>query len=656
MRKLTLAAVTLAAAAGAAYGQDSVPITPGTNDALSVYDASSQRVRYVVDAVMQTTSWGQPILVAPIIKASRDSDPLYKTQVLGSAAVSPTMLEGVTFPTRTFALWTSRGQGVNPTYNTPAGTSVPVTGFATQFAVAASDFSLNPSNAIGAIVGRDSADFGRLYVERVVAAVSRASSGAADTATLSYGSVDAAGNVLIRADNFNTLTTTASRVLGDNILRVSTADRNGAANSVSAGGAVNTATDTGATAFIVNNEPTPTNVPASVLQEGVGPFALVEDFSNRLRVGSSTADLTNLGAAHLGAGAVSQRGNPSYSPLTPLGGDAGTLATLALSAGGLVNTLDACGLNFGAAGAPPSVAPGTARALTLASPVSSPLGFAANATGAATFKQYLSQVPFRGGSGLVGVGEDSGARLVLAATANEAGIGDYIVAVTATGPATGAWTVAAFPGQQVLSGAAGPSIGTLASPAVMSAPAVDGLGNVYFVCGWTPTGGSAATGLFKGVDTGNGHRLELILTTGQTITGANSTRPYTITSLALSDSDSIASGAFHHQQLITEQSPGATTADPLDIRAMGGLIVNAVVTYDNNATAEPYDAVLLVSPTAETACAADFNNSGAVSVQDIFDFLAAYFMADPAADFNHSGAVSVQDIFDYLAAYFVGCP
>ena len=55
-------------------------------------------------------------------------------------------------------------------------------------------------------------------------------------------------------------------------------------------------------------------------------------------------------------------------------------------------------------------------------------------------------------------------------------------------------------------------------------------------------------------------------------------------------------------------------------------------------------------------CPADFNGSGATSVQDIFDFLAAYFANDPRADFNNSGTVSVQDIFDFLAAYFAGCP
>jgi hypothetical protein len=54
-------------------------------------------------------------------------------------------------------------------------------------------------------------------------------------------------------------------------------------------------------------------------------------------------------------------------------------------------------------------------------------------------------------------------------------------------------------------------------------------------------------------------------------------------------------------------------------------------------------------------CKADFNQSGAVTVQDIFDFLTAYFTNSPTADVNASGAVSVQDIFDYLTLYFAGC-
>lgn len=57
-----------------------------------------------------------------------------------------------------------------------------------------------------------------------------------------------------------------------------------------------------------------------------------------------------------------------------------------------------------------------------------------------------------------------------------------------------------------------------------------------------------------------------------------------------------------------------------------------------------------------TICRADFNLNGTVTVQDLFDFLGAYFAQDTRADFNPSGAISVQDIFDYLAAYFLGCP
>jgi hypothetical protein len=55
-------------------------------------------------------------------------------------------------------------------------------------------------------------------------------------------------------------------------------------------------------------------------------------------------------------------------------------------------------------------------------------------------------------------------------------------------------------------------------------------------------------------------------------------------------------------------------------------------------------------------CAADYNCSGAVTVQDIFDFLAGWFANSPSADFNGSGSVTVQDIFDFLAAWFAGCP
>lgn len=53
------------------------------------------------------------------------------------------------------------------------------------------------------------------------------------------------------------------------------------------------------------------------------------------------------------------------------------------------------------------------------------------------------------------------------------------------------------------------------------------------------------------------------------------------------------------------------------------------------------------------ACPSDWNLSGSVSVQDIFDFLISYFAG--TGDYNGVGGTTVQDIFDFLAAYFVGC-
>lgn len=56
-----------------------------------------------------------------------------------------------------------------------------------------------------------------------------------------------------------------------------------------------------------------------------------------------------------------------------------------------------------------------------------------------------------------------------------------------------------------------------------------------------------------------------------------------------------------------------------------------------------------------TICPADFNCSSAVTVQDIFDFLSAWFSGDVAGNFNLVGGVTVQDIFDFLTAWFAGC-
>lgn len=62
----------------------------------------------------------------------------------------------------------------------------------------------------------------------------------------------------------------------------------------------------------------------------------------------------------------------------------------------------------------------------------------------------------------------------------------------------------------------------------------------------------------------------------------------------------------------------------------------------------------LVSP--EPRCAADFNGDGALGVQDVFDYLGAYFAAASTAEMDGAPGLGVNDLFAFLASYFAGCP
>lgn len=89
-----------------------------------------------------------------------------------------------------------------------------------------------------------------------------------------------------------------------------------------------------------------------------------------------------------------------------------------------------------------------------------------------------------------------------------------------------------------------------------------------------------------------------------------------------------------------------------------GGIVRAVssaipVSMWNDAGGQP--ALPLPAPVGPGPCSGDFNGDGRITVQDLFDFIAAYFGQLPGADVNHSGLLSVQDLFDYMRKYFNGC-
>ncbi|HRH98585.1 MAG TPA: GC-type dockerin domain-anchored protein, partial [Prosthecobacter sp.] len=67
------------------------------------------------------------------------------------------------------------------------------------------------------------------------------------------------------------------------------------------------------------------------------------------------------------------------------------------------------------------------------------------------------------------------------------------------------------------------------------------------------------------------------------------------------------------------------------------------------------DALKINAYVCASHCPADFNHDGAQNVQDIFDFLSAFFSNEISADADHSGAVSVQDIFSFVGLWFQGC-
>ncbi len=131
----------------------------------------------------------------------------------------------------------------------------------------------------------------------------------------------------------------------------------------------------------------------------------------------------------------------------------------------------------------------------------------------------------------------------------------------------------------------------------------------------------------------------------------------------------IADAGSTHTQTFTNTTGGAlsiaTTAklspgrSPCSVRVNGSATPytfdratgRLTITFTGPAAAAGTSSLVIRSIVGPSA---DWNRSGEITVQDIFDFLGSYFSG--TGDFNGSGAATPQDIFDFLAAYFVGCP
>ena len=59
--------------------------------------------------------------------------------------------------------------------------------------------------------------------------------------------------------------------------------------------------------------------------------------------------------------------------------------------------------------------------------------------------------------------------------------------------------------------------------------------------------------------------------------------------------------------------------------------------------------------TTLSACPADFDCSGTLNVQDIMEFLSAWFADDPRADFDGFGGLTITDVRSFIYAWFRGC-
>lgn len=679
------ALIALAGLAGAAHAQDSVASTPGGNDALNPFSETQQpRVRYVLDLVGLETAWDNRIAVGPVLKATRATSGSFNTRILNAVAASATRWTpqgGITPPNPSYTFWQQAGQGVSSANNAGGASTVNKALFDSQFCIAFADQGGPGTTAVGARIGLDADEPLRLYVERTTAGVSRLVANADDTCTISLGAVDERGGVHLRIDEFTAGPSFAVRVRGENLVIVDLGARvtsladpkylNFFANFFTP---ENTAFDPNATAFIVNNSNVTVNTPAGLFH-GANPIVprtlLGLDFRGRFIAGGNPVLTQTTSTDHRAAGVLGLRGNPSYSAAAPAGGTLGGVASPAIVQGERATAINTFGLNPAANPAfPPVVAPGSARVATLPANIAHPDGFSANATGLAEFHQWLDQVAFRGPSGQAGIGATPGGRLVLAATARD-GQNEFIAksvydGASPTDPPT--WSVVAYPGQPVRDGLAdgnsNPAVlGALSAgaPTAISSPAVDALGNVYFTARWTPTGDEPRIGVFKAHPTPAGHQLELLLSEGEEIDGANSATSYIIESIALADADSIASSAFHQGSLVQSMLPGQETTDPASVFAMGGLALAATIAYQRaGGVEELYDAVLFVSPAEQAAppCPGDVNGDLVIDFADLAVILDHFNSPGGPSDgdVNGDGQVDFGDLIFVTSAFNTACP
>ncbi len=94
-------------------------------------------------------------------------------------------------------------------------------------------------------------------------------------------------------------------------------------------------------------------------------------------------------------------------------------------------------------------------------------------------------------------------------------------------------------------------------------------------------------------------------------------------------------------------------------RAFHGLH-DITVVFDGETVTQQVDVAVGTDPVTvtivlDTGCASDFNNDGVGDVLDLLDYLALWFIDDPAAEFDGLTGSPVLDLLAFLVVWFEGC-
>lgn len=107
--------------------------------------------------------------------------------------------------------------------------------------------------------------------------------------------------------------------------------------------------------------------------------------------------------------------------------------------------------------------------------------------------------------------------------------------------------------------------------------------------------------------------------------------------------------ALRNGTTLTDQISGAETT------SLGIANITAAAAGEYFFVARDTCAAVAVPTRLIVACTADTDYSGAVTLQDLFDYINLFLAGNPEAEINGVDGVTVQDLFDYLAAYFTPC-